>query len=86
MPHVSDKVLEKIKCQGYAENSGEFAAHIAVQCMEHLRLNGTGFKERAEVLAGLISCTDEWRKYVSSYEDQKAKENGNIFEKLEEAL
>lgn len=83
MPHVTDDILKKIKERGYGTNAGEFAAWIAVQYIEYLSLNGWGFQQRAEGLAGLISATDECRKYLSVYEDRKAADNGNIFEKLE---
>jgi len=48
-----------------------------------LKYNGSGFNKRAEVEAGLSSTLEEWKKFTSKYEDKKAQENGNIFEKLE---
>ena len=86
MPHVTDKILKKTRDLGYAQNSGEFAALIAVEAVRYLKFNGQGFKYRAEVLAGLTSCLDEWRKHLSDYEDIKSLENGNIFEKLEKEM
>lgn len=83
MPHVTDETMKNILERGYGQNSGEFAAWIAYQYVEYLKLNGWGFQQRAEALAGLISATDECRKYLSQYEDLKANQNGNIFEKLE---
>lgn len=86
MPHVNDDVLKKVLERGYATNAGEFAALIAHQCIMHLKYNGTGFNKRAEVEAGLSSTLEEWKKFTSKYEDKKALENGNIFEKLEKKL
>jgi len=82
MPHITDNALAILKERGYATNAGEFAAWIAIQCVEYLKLNGKGFKQRAEVLAGLTSTLDEWRKDLSKYEDLKAEQNGNIFDKV----
>lgn len=83
MPHVTDHILQTVIDRGYATNSGEFAAWIAYQCHMHLKFNGSGFNKRAEVEAGLSSTLEEWKKHTSKYEDKKAAENGNIFEKLE---
>jgi len=83
MPHVTDDILNKIREKGYGTNAGEFAAWIAVQYIDYLSLNGWGFQQRAEALAGLISATDECRKYLSQYEDLKSEQNGNVFGKLE---
>ena len=86
MPHVTDEIAEEVKKRGYATNSGEFAAQVAMLAVEYLSYNGWGFKQRAEVLSGLTSTLDEWRKYLSKYEDVKAEQNGNIFEKTENKL
>ncbi len=86
MPHVTEQIEAEVKKRGYAANSGEFAAQVAVLAVEYLSYNGWGFKQRAEVLAGLTSTLDEWRKYLSKYEDIKAEENGNIFQRNEDKL
>lgn len=86
MPHVTDDILKQVLERGYANNAGELAALFAHVGMTHLKFNGWGVNKRAEVLAALTSTLDEFRKHLSSYEDIKANENGNIFSKLEEQL
>lgn len=86
MPHVTDEILQKVTKRGYADNAGELAALFAHVGMTHLKFNGWGFNKRAEVLAALTSTLDEFRKHLSSYEDVKAHENGNVFNRLEEEL
>lgn len=86
MPHVTDDILKQVLERGYANNSGELAALLAHTAMQHLKYNGWGFNKRSEVMGALISTTDEFRKFLSQYEDIKADENGNIFQKLEDEL
>lgn len=83
MPHVKKDIADKVIERGYATNAGEFAAVIAHEYIKYLKFNGWGFKHRSEALVGLLSAFDEARKYLSKYEDVKAEENGNIFERYE---
>lgn len=86
MPHVKNDNLKLVVERGYATNAGELAGLLAHTSINHLKFNGWGFNKRAEVLAALTSTLDEFRKHLSSYEDIKANENGNVFVTLETEL
>ena len=78
MPYVNDKSGVK---HGYRpKSSGELNYIITKICLKYLEDNGLRYQTINDIMGSLEGAKAEfYRRVVAPYEDEKIKENGDVF-------
>lgn len=62
------------------ENCGELNYTISIICKEYFKKNGGRYQQINDIIGALEGCKLEYyRRSVSKYEDEKIKENGDVY-------
>lgn len=85
MPYIPEKDRFNIDHMKIAKTSGELNYSLTILCQEYhndqaIFGNKGGYTIFNEIIGALEACKLEfYRRMVSPYEDQKIKENGDVY-------
>jgi hypothetical protein len=79
MPYLTNELREKVAFFG-SRTSGELNYTITMAIRNHLKDNGLSYSTLNDILGALEGAKLEfYRRVVVPYEDQKKKENGDVY-------
>ena len=81
MPYISQESRHELDEEGYAPQSpGELNYRLTGVIREYFKLNGESYRMFNDVVGALEACKLElYRRIIAPYEDQKMKENGDVY-------
>jgi hypothetical protein len=79
MPYIKQEDRVKIREGGTPKNAGELNYRIHLLLEDYVIFNGESYQTYNDMIGALEGIKLElYRRRVSGYEDEKAKENGDI--------
>jgi hypothetical protein len=79
MPYIDDESRENL-LHFYPEKSGELNYVITKIIIEYLENKGRSYQHMNDIMGALEAAKLEfYRRVVAPYEDQKRKENGDVY-------
>jgi len=81
MPYVKPHVREDLKADDRDPlNPGELNYQLTLVCNEYIRTNGVCYQTFNDIIGALEGAKLEiYRRLTGGYEDQKIKENGDVY-------
>lgn len=81
MPYISQEARKDLYYNGATpENAGELNYLITQVIIDYLEEHGESYQRYNDVVGTLECCKLEiYRRLISEYEDEKIKENGDVF-------
>jgi hypothetical protein len=84
MPYISPerrKVIDKYVIDNFAfKDAGELNYILTKLCRNYFWFNGRRYQQINDVIGALEGCKLEfYRRLVAPYEDEKIKENGDVY-------
>jgi len=86
MPYISSKEIEYVDSHG-PDNPGHLN-YVLTKCIQfYVTKKGLSYKTINDVVGALEGCKLEfYRRCAAPYEDEKAKTNGDIYQKVENKI
>lgn len=86
MPYITKELrrtFDRFAADGHhpiTSTPGELNYELTLKCLKYLSLHGTSYTTMNAVIGALECCKQEfYRRMAVPYEDQKIKENGDVF-------
>lgn len=82
MPYISRERREDL-WRGWSgmKNAGELNYELTLTIIEYLDRRGISYQTMNDIIGALEGCKIEfYRRMISPYENQKIKENGDVYE------
>jgi hypothetical protein len=81
MPYIKPHTRAELKKITYdPQNAGELNYELTSICDEYIRSNGVCYQTFNDIIGALEGAKLEiYRRLVEGYEDQKIKENGDVY-------
>ena len=84
MPYITQEAREKFPIERFepdiADNAGELNYALTQLVSTYFQINGGRYQQINDVLGALEGCKLEfYRRVAVPYEDQKIKENGDVY-------
>ena len=78
--HKDDRLLLELNGPSSVKTAGELNFLITALCIEYLNTNGTNYQRINDIVGALEGAKLEfYRRVAAPYEDQKIKENGDVY-------
>jgi hypothetical protein len=83
MPYITKDQREEVRIDyrdRMPNDAGELNYTLTIVCLDYLSNKGERYATMNDVVGALESCKLEmYRRLVSPYEDEKIKENGDVY-------
>lgn len=80
MPYIKEEDREQIADFNHPVNAGELNYKITLLLIEYLENNGKNYQKMNDIMGALEGAKLEfYRRVAAPYEDQKIKENGDVY-------
>ncbi len=86
MPYIKQEKREEFEKVGKSghnprtEVAGELNYELTLKCLKYLKIHGTSYATINNIVGALECCKLElYRRLAAPYEDEKIKENGDVY-------
>ena len=80
MPYISRDDRMRVQKDHNPKNAGELNYLITLICINYIIANGARYQQCNDVMGALSGVDKEfYRRLIAPYEDQKIKENGDVY-------
>ena len=81
MPYIDSKSRMDVMTFGPMKKSGELNYMLTCKCLEYLKTMGKSYGTMNEII-GALDCAkmEFYRRVVVPYEQEKCKENGDVYD------
>jgi len=81
MPYIDKDARWLLHHERFAETKGELNFLITELMIEYMKNNGKSYQVLSDIVGAGIDAAEEFRRRVlNPYEDEKIKENGDVYE------
>lgn len=80
MPYISQQDRKDVNATAAPVTPGELNYMLTCQCVRYIEVMGKKYQHINDVI-GVLECMklEFYRRLVADYEDQKIKENGDVY-------